>query len=44
MTFALKALSGAALLTCAFVYAIVVVALHITGVPDWVPDWIPLWH
>lgn len=32
------------LLTCLFVYGVVVVALHITGVPGWVPDWIPLWH
>lgn len=31
-------------LTAAFVYGVVVVVLHLTGVPGWVPDWVPLWH
>ena len=33
-----------ALATAAFVYGVVVVTLHLTGVPSWVPPWIPLWH
>jgi uncharacterized protein (TIGR02611 family) len=33
-----------ALLTAAFVYGVVVVVLHVTGVPGWVPGWVPLWH
>ncbi|MFQ1001137.1 TIGR02611 family protein [Modestobacter sp. SSW1-42] len=33
-----------ALLTAAFVYGVVVLTLHLTGVPDWVPGWVPLWH
>lgn len=28
----------------AFVYGVVVVTLHLTGVPDWVPSWVPLWR
>jgi uncharacterized protein (TIGR02611 family) len=30
--------------TAAFCYAIVVVVLHLTGVPGWVPGWVPLWR
>ena len=30
--------------TAAFVYGIVVVSLHVIGVPDWVPGWVPLWR
>jgi uncharacterized protein (TIGR02611 family) len=30
--------------TAAFVYAVLVVTLHLTGVPDWVPRWVPLWR
>jgi uncharacterized protein (TIGR02611 family) len=33
-----------AVLTAAFVYGVVVVALHLTGVPHWVPGWVPLWR
>jgi len=33
-----------ALATAAFVYGVVVVTLHLTGVPGWVPGWVPLWH
>ena len=33
-----------AVATAAFVYGVVVVTLHLTGVPDWVPGWVPLWH
>ena len=33
-----------ALATAAFVYGILVVALHLVGVPDWVPGWVPLWR
>ena len=32
------------LATAAFVYGVVVVCLHLTGVPSWVPSWIPLWR
>ena len=32
------------LATAAFVYGVIVVVLHIMGVPSWVPAWIPLWH
>lgn len=32
------------LATLAFVYGVVVVTLHITGVPHWVPHWVPLWR
>jgi hypothetical protein len=28
----------------AFVYGVVVVTLHVTGVPAWVPGWVPLWR
>jgi uncharacterized protein (TIGR02611 family) len=30
--------------TACFVYGVLVVTLHITGVPDWVPGWVPLWR
>jgi uncharacterized protein (TIGR02611 family) len=30
--------------TAAFVYGVLVVTLHLTGVPDWVPGWVPLWR
>jgi uncharacterized protein (TIGR02611 family) len=33
-----------ALLTAAFVCAVLVVTLHVLGVPDWVPGWVPLWR
>jgi uncharacterized protein (TIGR02611 family) len=33
-----------AVLTAAFVYGVVVVVLHLTGVPAWCPGWIPLWR
>ena len=33
-----------ALATAAFVYGVVVVVLHVTGVPDWAPGWVPLWR
>ena len=32
------------LATAAFVYGVVVVMLHLVGVPDWVPGWVPLWR
>ena len=35
---------GIGALTAAFVYGVMVVVLHLTGVPDWVPGWVPLWH
>ena len=35
---------GIAALTAAFVYGVMVVVLHMTGVPDWVPGWVPLWR
>jgi uncharacterized protein (TIGR02611 family) len=33
-----------AALTAAFVYGVLLVTLHVTGVPHWVPGWVPLWH
>lgn len=33
-----------ALATAAFVYGIIVVTLHMLGVPSWIPDWVPLWR
>jgi uncharacterized protein (TIGR02611 family) len=30
--------------TAAFVYGVLVVTLHMFGVPDWVPGWVPLWR
>jgi uncharacterized protein (TIGR02611 family) len=33
-----------ALATAAFVYGVLVVVLHLMGVPAWVPGWVPLWR
>ncbi len=33
-----------ALATAAFVYGVLVVTLHVFGVPGWVPGWVPLWR
>jgi len=33
-----------ALVTAAFVYGVVVVVLHVLGVPSWVPGWVPMWR
>ena len=33
-----------AVATAAFVYGVLVVTLHLMGVPDWVPGWVPLWR
>jgi uncharacterized protein (TIGR02611 family) len=33
-----------ALATAAFVYGVLVVTLHLTGVPGWIPEWVPLWR
>jgi uncharacterized protein (TIGR02611 family) len=30
--------------TAAFVYGVLVVTLHLAGVPGWVPGWVPLWR
>jgi hypothetical protein len=30
--------------TAAFVYGVLVVTLHVAGVPGWVPGWLPLWR
>jgi uncharacterized protein (TIGR02611 family) len=30
--------------TAAFVYGVLVVTLHLTGVPGWTPGWVPLWR
>jgi uncharacterized protein (TIGR02611 family) len=35
---------GIGALTAAFVYGVMVVVLHVTGVPGWVPGWVPLWR
>jgi uncharacterized protein (TIGR02611 family) len=35
---------GIATLTAAFVYGVLVVVLHVMGVPDWMPGWVPLWR
>lgn len=32
------------LATAAFVCGVLVVTLHLTGVPDWIPAWVPLWR
>jgi uncharacterized protein (TIGR02611 family) len=37
-----RVLIGAA--TAAFVYGVVVVTLHLMGIPTWVPGWVPLWR
>ena len=33
-----------AVVTAAFVYGVLVVTLHVTGVPHWTPGWVPLWR
>jgi uncharacterized protein (TIGR02611 family) len=33
-----------AVATAAFVCGVLVVTLHITGIPDWMPGWVPLWR
>ena len=33
-----------AVLSAAFVYAALLVTLHVAGVPHWVPGWVPLWR
>jgi uncharacterized protein (TIGR02611 family) len=33
-----------AAVTAAFVYGVLVVTLHMIGVPDWMPGWVPLWR
>ncbi|MEO7118503.1 MAG: TIGR02611 family protein, partial [Candidatus Limnocylindrales bacterium] len=33
-----------ALATVAFVFGVLVVTLHLTGVPGWIPQWVPLWR
>jgi uncharacterized protein (TIGR02611 family) len=33
-----------AVLTAALVYGVLVVSLHLAGVPGWVPGWLPLWR
>lgn len=30
--------------TAASVYGVLVLTLHLTGVPQWVPGWVPLWR
>jgi uncharacterized protein (TIGR02611 family) len=32
------------LATAAFVYGVLVLILHVLGVPGWVPGWVPLWR
>ncbi|SFL17401.1 PGPGW domain-containing protein [Geodermatophilus ruber] len=36
--------AAVALVTAASVYGVLVVTLHVTGVPGWVPGWVPLWR
>ena len=36
--------AAVALATAVFVYGVLVVVLHVMGVPDWVPGWVPLWR
>jgi uncharacterized protein (TIGR02611 family) len=33
-----------AVATAAFVYGVLVVTLHVAGVPSWAPGWLPLWR
>lgn len=33
-----------AVLTAVFAYGVLVVTLHLSGVPGWVPGWVPLWR
>jgi uncharacterized protein (TIGR02611 family) len=35
---------GVAVATAAFVCGVLVVTLHVMGVPHWVPGWVPLWR
>jgi uncharacterized protein (TIGR02611 family) len=37
-----RLLLGAA--TAAFVYGVLVLTLHLAGVPSWIPGWVPLWR
>jgi uncharacterized protein (TIGR02611 family) len=30
--------------TAAFVYGVLVITLHMFGVPDWMPGWVPFWR
>jgi uncharacterized protein (TIGR02611 family) len=32
------------LVTAAFVYGVLVITLHVAGVPGWAPGWLPLWR
>lgn len=36
--------AGLAVGTAAFAYGVVMVVLHLTGVPSWLPGWLPLWR
>jgi uncharacterized protein (TIGR02611 family) len=33
-----------AVATAAFVYGVLVLTLHVAGVPSWAPGWLPLWR
>lgn len=33
-----------AVATAGFVYGVLVLTLHVTGVPGWAPGWLPLWR
>ncbi len=33
-----------AVATAAFVYGVLVITLHVAGVPTWMPGWVPLWR
>lgn len=33
-----------ALATAALVYGVLVLTLHLAGIPGWVPGWVPLWR
>ena len=33
-----------AVATAAFVYGVLVVTLHVMGIPHWMPGWVPLWR
>jgi uncharacterized protein (TIGR02611 family) len=33
-----------AVATAAFCYGVVLLVLHVLGVPGWVPGWVPLWR
>lgn len=33
-----------AVATAALVYGVLVVTLHLVGVPGWIPGWVPLWR